>query len=375
MIDSSMRPELWLHYGVGPNPRQFSAVREEYYYLEEAMEDVARGRDSRLTMISGEARSRLKEALGDGFMDRYVRWMDKNGVNVVTATSYEYPALLKEIPDPPPVLFYRGTLNMDMQLPLAIVGTRRCTEYGKEVAKKFGRELVKAGATVVSGLATGIDGYAALGALSVEGAQDPTVAVLGCGIDVVYPQGNEKLYGAIAERGCLMTEFLPKTPPLPRNFPQRNRIISGLSLGVLVVEAGERSGSAVTARLALEQGREVFAIPGRITDPMSVGTNAMIRRGEAKAVTSVSDILEEFGEGGAGDEVRSVRFDELSPLEQRVVKALSEGEKNEDELLERCGGGVDELISTLTGLTFSGIIKQLPGSVYALDTLETNIVY
>ncbi|MBQ3651187.1 MAG: DNA-processing protein DprA [Clostridia bacterium] len=375
MIDSSMRPELWLHYGVGPNPRQFSAVREEYYYLEEAMEDVARGRDSRLTMISGEARSRLKEALGDGFMDRYVRWMDKNGVNVVTATSYEYPALLKEIPDPPPVLFYRGTLNMDMQLPLAIVGTRRCTEYGKEVAKKFGRELVKAGATVVSGLATGIDGYAALGALSVEGAQDPTVAVLGCGIDVVYPQGNEKLYGAIAERGCLMTEFLPKTPPLPRNFPQRNRIISGLSLGVLVVEAGERSGSAVTARLALEQGREVFAVPGRITDPMSVGTNAMIRRGEAKAVTSVSDILEEFGEGGAGDEVRSVRFDELSPLEQRVVKALSEGEKNEDELLERCGGGVDELISTLTGLTFSGIIKQLPGSVYALDTLETNIVY
>ena len=375
MIDSSMRPELWLHYGVGPNPRQFSAVREEYYYLEEAMEDVARGRDSRLTMISGEARSRLKEALGDGFMDRYVRWMDKNGVNVVTATSYEYPALLKEIPDPPPVLFYRGTLNMDMQLPLAIVGTRRCTEYGKEVAKKFGRELVKAGATVVSGLATGIDGYAALGALSVEGAQDPTVAVLGCGIDVIYPQGNEKLYGAIAERGCLMTEFLPKTPPLPRNFPQRNRIISGLSLGVLVVEAGERSGSAVTARLALEQGREVFAVPGRITDPMSVGTNAMIRRGEAKAVTSVSDILEEFGEGGAGDEVRSVRFDELSPLEQRVVKALSEGEKNEDELLERCGGGVDELISTLTGLTFSGIIKQLPGSVYALDTLETNIVY
>ncbi|MBQ6866283.1 MAG: DNA-processing protein DprA, partial [Clostridia bacterium] len=175
MIDPSMRPELWLHYGVGPNPRQFSAVREEYYYLEEAMEDVARGRDSRLTMISGEARSRLKEALGDGFMDRYVRWMDKNGVNVVTATSYEYPALLKEIPDPPPVLFYRGTLNMDMQLPLAIVGTRRCTEYGKEVAKKFGRELVKAGATVVSGLATGIDGYAALGALSVEGAQDPTV--------------------------------------------------------------------------------------------------------------------------------------------------------------------------------------------------------
>ena len=216
-------------------------------------------------MLSGESLERLKEAAADGFMDRYIRWLDKNEVNVITATSYRYPALLKEIPDPPTVLFCKGSLNEDMQLPLAVVGTRRCTDYGKDVAKKFGRELVKAGATIVSGLATGIDGYAALGALSVEGAQDPTVAVLGCGIDVVYPKGNEKLYSAIAERGCLITEFLPKTPPLAQNFPFRNRVISGLSLGVLVVEAGERSGASITARLALEQGREVFALAGDST--------------------------------------------------------------------------------------------------------------
>jgi DNA processing protein len=375
MIDPNDRLELWLHYATGTRYRQFSAVREEYYYLEEAWEDVQQGRMERLSMLSEESQKRLKEAAADRFMDRYIRWLDKNGVNVVTSASYQYPALLKEIPDPPAVLFYKGTLNEDMQLPLAIVGTRRCTDYGKEVAKTFGRELVKAGATVVSGLATGIDGYAALGALSVEGAQDPTVAVLGCGIDVVYPKGNEKLYGAIAERGCLVTEFLPKTPALPQNFPFRNRIISGLSLGVLVVEAGARSGASITARLALEQGREVFAVPGRITDLMSVGTNGMIRRGEAKAVTSVSDILEEFGEGGFAEEAQQVAFTDLSPLEQRVVKALETGEKNEDELLESCGGAVDELIPTLTGLTFSGIIKQLPGSVYALDPLQTNIVY
>lgn len=375
MIDPSDRLELWLHYATGTRYRQFSAVREEYYYLEEALEDVQKGRMERLGMLSEESRKRLVEAAADGFMDRYVRWLDKNGVNVITASNYRYPSLLAQIPDPPAVLFYKGELNEDMQLPLAIVGTRRCTDYGKEVAKKFGRELVKAGGTVVSGLATGIDGYAALGALSVEGAQDPTVAVLGCGIDVVFPRGNEKLYGAIAERGCLVTEFLPKTPPLPQNFPFRNRIISGLSLGVLVVEAGERSGASITARLALEQGREVFAVPGRITDLMSVGTNAMIRRGEAKAVTCISDVLEEFGEGGFGEEAQSVRFEELSPLEQRVVKALSAGERNEDELLESCGCGVEELIPTLTGLTFSGIIKQLPGSVYALDPLQTNIVY
>ena len=326
-------------------------------------------------MLSEESRQRLKESAADGFMDRYIRWLDKNGVGVVTASSYRYPALLKEIHDPPAVLFYKGELNEDRQLPLAIVGTRRCTDYGKDVAKKFGRELVKAGATVVSGLATGIDGYAALGALSVEEAQDPTVAVLGCGIDVVYPKGNEKLYAAIAERGCLITEFLPKTAPLAQNFPFRNRIISGLSQGVVVVEAGEKSGAAITARLALEQGREVFAVPGRITDLMSVGTNAMIRRGEAKAVTCVADILEEFGEGSYGEETQSVAFKDLEPLEQRVVKTLSTGEKNEDELLESCGCGVEELIPTLTGLSFSGIIKQLPGSVYALDPLQTNIVY
>ena len=375
MIDPNDRLELWLHYATGTRYKQFSAAREEYYYLEEAFEDVQKGRMERLSMLSEESQKRLREAAADGFMDRYIRWLDKNGVNVITATSYRYPSLLAEIPDPPAVLFYKGELSEDMQLPLAVVGTRRCTDYGKDVARKFSQELVKAGATIVSGLATGIDGYAALGALSVDGAQDPTVAVLGCGIDVVYPRGNEKLYAAIAERGCLITEFLPKTPPLAQNFPFRNRVISGLSLGVLVVEAGERSGASITARLALEQGREVFAVPGRVTDLMSVGTNGMIRRGEAKLVTSVSDILTEFGEGGFADEAESVAFSDLDPLEQQIVKALTSGEKNEDELLESCGVGVDELIPTLTGLTFSGIIKQLPGSVYALDPLQTTIVY
>ena len=157
MIDDTDRLELWLHYATSTRYRQFSAVREEYYYLEEAWEDVQKGRMERLSVLSEESRKRLKEAAADGFMDRYVRWLDKNGVSVITASSYRYPALLKEIPDPPPVLFCKGNLNEDMQLPLAIVGTRRCTDYGKEVAKTFGRELVKAGGTVISGLATGID--------------------------------------------------------------------------------------------------------------------------------------------------------------------------------------------------------------------------
>lgn len=374
MIDERDKLELWLHYATGTNYRHFSAVREEYYFLEEAWEDVRRGRMARLSVLTEEGRQRMQEAAKDGFMERYIGWLNKHAVNVVTATSYLYPSLLQQIPDPPSVLFYKGTWNEDRPLPLAVVGTRRCTDYGKDVAKTFSRELVKAGATVISGLATGIDGYAALGALSVEGAQDPTVAVLGCGIDVVYPKGNEKLYAAIEERGCLITEFLPKTPALPQNFPVRNRIISGLSLGVLVVEAGERSGAAITARLALEQGREVFAVPGRITDPMSVGTNGMIRRGKAKMAVCVEDILEEFGAASEESEYKTVHVSALPPMEQQVVQALFGGEKTDDELLESCGCPVGELISTLTRLTFSGIIKQLPGSVYALDTLHNNIV-
>ena len=220
-------------------------------------------------------------------------------------------------------------------------------------------------------MARGVDGIAQKAALDAGGR---SFAVLGCGVDLCYPDENQALYDRLLEAGGILSEFPPGTPPDSKNFPQRNRIISGLSLGVLVVEAGERSGASITARLALEQGREVFAVPGRITDLMSAGTNGMIRRGEAKLVTGLSDILEEFGEGGFGEEAQQVAFSDLSPLEQRIVKALETGEKNEDELLETCGGGVDALIPTLTGLTFSGIIKQLPGSVYALDPLQTTIV-
>lgn len=374
MIDEQDRLSLWLQYATEQNTRLFSRIKEEYYYLQEALEDVQKGSWERFGKLSEGVASRLKEAAAPGFMERYCNWLDKKGVGVTTADSYDFPTLLKQIPDPPSVLFYRGRLETDMELPIAMVGTRRCTDYGKEVARKFGKELAQKGATVVSGLATGIDAYGALGALECAESEYPTIAVLGCGIDVVFPKGNEKLTEKIAQRGCILTEFIPKTPPLPQNFPQRNRIISGLSLGTLVVEAGERSGASITAGQALEQGREVFAVPGRITDPMSTGTNRMIRRGEAKAVCCVSDILEEFGVTAA-EESRTVAFRDLEPLEQQIYKALTYGEKSEDQLLESIDCPIGELISTLTALTFSGIIKQLPGSVYALDTLNVNVVY
>ena len=181
------------------------------------------------------------------------------------------------------------------------------------------------------------------------------------------------------ERGAIVTEFLPKTPPLAQNFPIRNRIISGISRGVAVIEAGERSGTSITADCAREQGREVFAVPGRITDPMSVGTNRMLSRGEAKAVTSAGDILSEFTDD-AGDDVingaaKRVTFTSLGSIGQEIYMALLQGEKDADELLDWIECPPQELNAALTRLLFSEVIKQLPGRIYALDTIHTVVTF
>lgn len=368
-------PYLWLHYATEQNYKLFRAIKDEYYYLEEALEDARKGQLSRFPKLKEETAARMKQASSKEFLSRYTAWLDRNAIQVVTYDNYAYPSLLKQISDPPSLLFYKGHLESDTELSIALVGSRHCTEYGKEAARVFGKALAKAGATVVTGLATGIDAYGALGALDEKDSEYPVVGVLGCGIDIVYPKGNEKLYASVAERGALVTEFLPKTPPMAYNFPFRNRIISGLSHGTLVVEAGEKSGSSITASYALEQGREVFAVPGRISDTMSCGTNRMIRRGEAKLVCSIEDILEEFGLAPDDEEKKQIFVKDLTETERAIVETLSRGEKSEDEIMEAIGCGISETISTLTAMVFSGIIKELPGGMYALDTFSVDIVY
>src|SRR5881398_1331870 len=200
-----------------------------------------------------------------------------------------YPALLGAIPSPPP-LYVRGTVTADDALALAIVGARAATPYGVEVAERLAGELAARGVTIVSGLARGIDTAAHRGALAAEGR---TIAVLGCGIDVVYPPENARLMRQIAERGAVLSQFPPGTPPLPYNFPTRNRTLAGLALGVVVVEAGERSGALVTAGYAGDLGREVFAVPGRITAEESRGTNALLRDG-AILVRNWADVVQEL---------------------------------------------------------------------------------
>lgn len=236
---------------------------------------------------------------------------EKKHISVCAKDDAEYPGMLREIFSAPLVLFYKGKLVPDANR-IALVGARRATLYGKRVAEDIARDLAKAGVTVVSGAARGIDSAAHAGALLAG----RTVAVLGCGVDVVYPKENEKLLDEIAEKGAVISEYAPGTQPLPSLFPMRNRIISGLSSGVVVVEAADRSGSLITAELALSSGRDVFAVPGAIYSEMSRGPNRLIQEG-AKLVRGVRDILDEYGW------IRDARKKTTSPLIESLLAGLS----------------------------------------------------
>ena len=361
---------LWLSCGTEQFVRQSAAVRARFPDLYEAFALAQRKNMSAFGFLPEIAAQKLVEAAQDGFVARFIERLIKGNIDFVLDDDDAYPALLSEIHDPPAVLYIKGRLPVDSALSIAVVGTRGPTEYGRDVAKMVSHALCKAGAVIVSGMAGGIDSCAARGALDISDAVCPTVAVLGTGVDVVYPAENRALYAEIVSRGAVVSEFLPGTPARSTHFPIRNRVISGLARGVLVVEAGERSGTTITAGYAHEQGREVFAIPGRITDAKSVGTNRLIRDGEAKAVFGADDILCEFGAAEAGGAIRVQRVDltALTEPQRRVVRLLQAGERTIDELTEETSLPIGELNSLLTELHFSGIIKQLPGRVYALDT-------
>ncbi len=367
------RLTLWLHYGIERDTELFCRLLDEYPDLSELFSCVRKG-DPAPEGVPEGVQKRLRQAAAPGFLDRYVGWLDKKGVRFLPITSEGYPVLLREIADPPSALFCRGNGSFPLTLPIAVVGSRLASDYGRQVAELFSRQLAERGAAIVTGLASGIDSAAAHGALKAADAACPVVGVLGCGIDVVYPPQNEKLFCEVLERGLIVTEFLPRTEPRAYHFPIRNRIVSGLSLGVLVVEAAERSGTSITAACALDQGREVFAVPGRITDLMSVGTNRMIRHGEAKPVFSVSDILCELTdlaeELPLNPDARVIPIGQLDPTERRVYTALLTGEKNADELAVLLAVPPAKLNSALTSLQFSGIMKQLPGRLYALDPVS-----
>lgn len=294
--------------------------------------------------------------------------LQRGGFYAVTRDSENYPRLLREIFDPPTVLYVKGDLQKDITLPIAVIGSRKCSDYGRETAMHFGFELAEHGAVVVSGMALGCDASAALGALKSKKNEHPTLAVLGSGIDIVYPQSNCRLYDMIAERGAVISEYRPGYRPTRESFPQRNRIISGLSRGILVVEAAAKSGTSITVDFAHEQGRDVFAVPGRITDPLSAGTNGLIKRGEAKAVFGVDDVLYEFGIFLADppSPVHIADTSALSQTGQKLYALLQKGERTVDELCEATGLEASEINICLTEMELSGIIRQLPNGVYSV---------
>ncbi len=302
-------------------------------------------------------------------VERDLRWLEGDNRHVLTLHGPGYPSLLKEIADPPPLLFVQGNAAVLELAQLAIVGSRNPTPSGQQTAREFARFLSRAGLAITSGLAAGIDGAAHLGAL--EGTT-PTLAVTGTGLDRVYPSRHRDLAHRIAEQGALLSELPPGTPPIPANFPRRNRIISGLSVGTLVVEAAQKSGSLITARLATEQGREVFAIPGSIHNPLARGCHALIRQG-AKLVETAADILEELGP------LLGIRLNtpaepppseaESAPRQwdreyRQLMAALDYDPVPVDLLIQRSGLTADAVSSMLLLLELEGFVSAAPGGRY-----------
>ncbi len=308
-------------------------------------------------------------AVDEAAVDEELALADKNGTAVLCVEDSSYPAALKNIYDPPPVLYVRGEITEADAVALAVVGSRRCTHYGLEQADRFGGLLGRAGFTVVSGGARGIDTAAHRGALAAGGR---TIAVMGCGLCNIYPRENEKLFAQIIAdgRGAVISELPMRIGIKGQNFPKRNRIISGLSLGVLIVEAARRSGSLITAGLSLEQGKEVFAVPGRVDSPFSAGTNSLIAAGSAALVQNIEDILDRLDrvgevltdEGAAEPVARQV---ELTKTEAALMKHLRATELSLDELIRRSGLPSADATAAMTMLAIKGLIAQKPGGIFA----------
>ncbi len=347
--------------------------------------------------------------------EEILRQCQEKKIHILTYQDAAYPGRLKNIPDPPMVLYYKGAVPAFDELPvIGVVGTRKASAYGLTAAKRLGYQIAACGGTVVSGMATGIDAVAMKGALTAGGT---VVGILGCGADMVYPASNRWLYADTEKYGCLLTEFPPGTPPLGRNFPRRNRIISGLSCGVLVVEAPEKSGALITARLSADQGRDVFVVPANIDVESAVGSNALLRDG-AIPVSSGWDVLSEYRyqfpgkvrQSGtirkltANDEELSrereqaakvaqkpkkpaesslkktaprkkvIDKDEksayidskktlsaLSPDEQAIVSALEGGQRLVDDVIAESGKAPGVILASLTLLEVKGVVRRLPG--------------
>jgi len=291
--------------------------------------------------------------------ENILKYSNEKHIEIISINNEKYPQNLKELPDPPYCLFCLGNTELVNKNSIAFVGTRRVTSYGIKATKTLIAELSGCNINIVSGMAMGIDTISHFSAIQNNLS---TIAVLGCGVDVIYPKINYKLYNQIIENGLILSEFPPKTNPLPYYFPIRNRIISGLSLGTVVVEAREKSGSMITARLALEQGKEVFCVPGRMFDNSSAATNNIIKKGEAKLITCAEDIISELI--GVEFFKKSVTVLNLEP--EGILFHLKDSPKTIDELEYLTGKDRISVIMEITNLELDGLLFKNATNQYSM---------
>ncbi len=364
--DGELIPALRLALVSGVGPRIRQALLERFG----SPEAVFAAAPSQLREVPGvgpKLMGKITAAEREIDVEAEIARCDRHGIAICTESADGYPRMLREIHDPPGVLFVRGTIEPPDALAVAIVGTRHASRYGLRQAERLAGSLARAGLTVVSGLARGIDAAAHRGALAAGGR---TLAVLASGVMSIYPPEHDKLAEEVVAAGALLSEAPPNAQPLSGAFPQRNRIISGLTLGTIVVEAAQRSGALITARHAMEQGREVFAVPGRVDENTSHGCHRLIRDG-AKLVESIDDVLEELGplvEAAPQSDGRTVRHPaelQLNELEQKVLDAVETDATSIDQIVATTGLPVPRVLSTISVLEMRRLIRRLSGTTVA----------
>ncbi len=370
-----MKTKLWVWLSLlpGMSAEKITALLEHF----ESIEEIYHAGKADYQNVPGIRRTDVETLCHKSFdaAEKVIRRMEELHGTILHYEDARYPALLTKMNDPPYVLYLLGKLMpWEKLFTIGVVGTRRNTEYGQKAGTYICTELAERGVAIVSGMAEGLDAVAANAALSVGGY---TIAVLGSGVDRPYPAKNLDLYRRILEHGTVLSEYPPGTAPLGYHFPQRNRIISGLSHGIVALEAPEASGVLITAQLALENGRDVFAVPGSIFSYQSRGTNRLIQQG-AKLVTCAQDILDEYTYELQTAEpmkqqakprkisLEDERFRGLSEEEKRVISALLEKTLHIEELQQKCGMNMEELNTVLPMLEIYGLIQKMPGDNYQL---------
>jgi len=368
-----MTQDLFHWLALSLTPGVGSVLFKRFLERFETPEEVFRASAVDLLSVEGVGERIVEEIQKGSFekkVERELSLLRRVGGTIVTSGDETYPSRLKNIYDPPPVLYMRGRLRKEDDVAVAIVGSRKTSSYGRAMTERVSQELASRGVTIVSGMARGIDSVAHQGAISAGGR---TIAVLGCGVDVVYPPENRNLFQDIIDHGAVLSEFPMGSPPEGSHFPKRNRVISGLSVGVVVVEAGQRSGSLITANCALEQGRDVFAVPGNIGMASSRGTNQLIKQG-AKLVESSQDILIEITP-------QWQKENETTPPAEDPVRHLPEEQRGLYGLLAETPIHIDEIIresqlepgrvmSLLLELELKGLVSQWPGRCFSRKALS-----